>query len=55
MMHAVNVKIIKTRERKDWQGQAKGLLQVLLERGWIDEGIIERYMMDPANNANEVL
>jgi hypothetical protein len=48
----VDVKIIKTREKKGWQGQAKGLLQVLWERGWIDEGNLERYTVDPATDAN---
>jgi hypothetical protein len=51
-VHGVDVKIIKTREKKGWQGQAKGLLQVLWERGWIDEGNLERYTMDPETDAN---
>jgi hypothetical protein len=51
--HGVDVKIIeKTREKKGWQGQAKGLLQVLWERGWIDAGNLERYTMDPTTDAN---
>jgi hypothetical protein len=33
----VDLKIEKTREKKGWDGQPKGLLQVLWERGWIDE------------------
>lgn len=54
--HGVDVKIMKSREKKGWQGQAKGLLQVLWERGWIDEGNLERYTVDPATDANgEVL
>ncbi|KAI2497133.1 hypothetical protein MHU86_17394 [Fragilaria crotonensis] len=54
--HGIDVKIIKTREKKGWQGQAKGLLQVLWERGWIDVGNLDRYTLEPATNANgEVL
>ena len=46
----VDVKIIRTREKKGWQGQPKGLLQVLWERGWIDEANLEKYTMDPATD-----
>jgi hypothetical protein len=54
--HGIDVKIIKTREKKGWQGQAKGLLQVLWERGWIDVANLDRYTMEPATDANgEVL
>ena len=51
-MHGVDVKIINVRVKIGWQGQTKGLLQVLWERGWIDEGNLERYTADPATNAN---
>ncbi|KAI2509704.1 hypothetical protein MHU86_4686 [Fragilaria crotonensis] len=52
----IDVKTNTTREKKGWQGQAKGLLQVLWERGWIDEGNLEKYTMDPATDADgEVL
>jgi hypothetical protein len=45
-----------TREKKGWEGQPKGLLQVLWERGWIDEGNLDKYTMDPATDADgEVL
>ena len=45
-----------TRERKGWQGQPKGLLQVLWERGWIDTGNLDKYTMSPASDADgEVL
>ena len=45
-----------TRERKGWQGQPKGLLQVLWERGWIDTGNLDKYTMNPATDADgEVL
>ncbi|KAI2496293.1 hypothetical protein MHU86_18205 [Fragilaria crotonensis] len=46
----VDVKVIRTREKKGWQGQPKGLLQVLWERGWIDEANLEKYTMDPATD-----
>ncbi len=39
-------KTLRTRERKGWIGQPKGLLQVLWERGWIDKGHIEKYSID---------
>ena len=52
----VDVKTNTIREKKGWQGQPKGLLQVLWERGWIDEGNLEKYTMDPATDADgEVL
>ena len=41
-----------TRERKGWQGQPKGLLQVLWERGWIDTGNLDKYTIDPATDAD---
>ena len=50
--NSVDVKTIRTREKKGWQGQPKGLLQVLWERGWIDEGNLEKYTMDPAADAD---
>jgi hypothetical protein len=40
----------RTRERKGWMGQPKGLMQVLWERGWIDEDHIEKYTMDLAKD-----
>ncbi|KAI2498015.1 hypothetical protein MHU86_16452 [Fragilaria crotonensis] len=46
----IDTKIIRTREKKGWQGQPKGLLQVLWERGWIDEGQIDKYTMDLAKD-----
>jgi hypothetical protein len=46
----VDLKIEKTREKKGWDGQPKGLLQVLWERGWIDELHYENYTMDPATD-----
>jgi hypothetical protein len=39
----IDTQIEKTRVKKDWEGQPKGLLQVLWERGWIDEGQLEKY------------
>ena len=46
----IDHKVLRTREKKGWQGQPKGLLQVLWERGWIDEGQIEKYTMDLAKD-----
>ena len=54
--HNIDTKIEKTRVKKGWEGQPKGLLQVLWERGWIDEGQLEKYTMDPATDEDgEVL
>ena len=45
-----------TQEKKGWQGQPKGLLQVLWERGWIDTGNLDKYTVNPATDADgEVL
>jgi hypothetical protein len=46
--HNIDTKIQKTRVKKGWEGQPKGLLQVLWERGWINEGQLEKYTMEPA-------
>jgi hypothetical protein len=46
----LDVRVERTRERKGWVGQPKGLLQVLWERGWIDEGQLERYTIDIADD-----
>jgi hypothetical protein len=52
----IDLKKLKTREKKGWEGQLKGLLQVLWERGWIDHDHYDRYRMDPATNEDgEVL
>jgi hypothetical protein len=48
----VDIKIIRTRERKGWEGQPKGPLQVLWERGWIDEANFEKYTMDPVTDCD---
>ena len=42
----VDPRIERTREKKGWVDQPKGLLQVLWERGWIDESNFEKYKMD---------
>jgi len=49
-LNNIDPKIEKTRRQKGWEGQPKGLLQVLWERGWIDEGQLEKYTMDPATD-----
>jgi hypothetical protein len=36
--HNIDPKSEKPRVKKGWEGQPKGPLQVLWERGWIDEG-----------------
>ncbi|KAI2499926.1 hypothetical protein MHU86_14547 [Fragilaria crotonensis] len=52
----LETRVERTRERKGWAGQPKGLLQVLWERGWIDEGQLERYTIDVAKDSDgEVL
>jgi hypothetical protein len=43
-------KVERTREKKGWIGQPKGLMQVLWERGWIDENNIDKYTMDIAKD-----
>ena len=48
--HNIDTKIQKTRVKKGWEGQPKGLLQVLWERGWIDEGQLEKYTIEPATD-----
>ena len=48
----VDIKIIQTQEKKGWQGQPKGLVQVLWERGWIDEANFEKYTMDPVTDCD---
>ncbi len=47
---------MRTREKKGWEGRPKGLLQVLWERGWIDEAQRDTYTMDVATDGDsEVL
>jgi hypothetical protein len=46
----IDLKTERTREKKGWQGQPKGLLQVLWERGWVDEGQIDKYTVDLAKD-----
>jgi hypothetical protein len=47
----IDTKTIRTWKKKGWEGQPKGLLQVLCEQGWIDEGRVERYFtMDPTTD-----
>ena len=52
----LETRVERSRERKGWVGQPKGLLQVLWEQGWINEGQLERYTIDEAKDSNgEVL
>ena len=48
----IDIKKEVTREKKGWDGQPKGLLQVLWERGWIDDGKLDKYTMDPSTDAD---
>ena len=38
-------KIVTCITRKRWENQDKGLLQVIFERGWIDESGVSKYKM----------
>jgi hypothetical protein len=46
----IETKMVRSREKKDWEGRPKGLLQVLWERGWIDEAQPDKYTIDVATN-----
>jgi hypothetical protein len=46
----LDTRVERTRDRKGWEGQPKGLLQVLWEQGWIDEGQLQRYTIDIAKD-----
>jgi hypothetical protein len=46
----LETRIERTRDKKGWIGQPKGLLQVLWERGWIDEQQIDKYTVDIAKD-----
>ena len=42
----LNTQIERIRERKGWEGQPKGLLHTLWERGWIDVNNLEKYTIE---------
>jgi hypothetical protein len=44
--------VVRTREKKGWESRQKGLLQVLWERGWIEEAQLHRYTMDIATDGD---
>jgi hypothetical protein len=46
----LETRIERTRDKKGWIGQPKGLLQVLWEHGWIDEQQIDKYTVDVAKD-----
>jgi len=49
----IDTKIERVREKKGWQGQPKGHLQILWEQGWIDVSQLEKYSehtMDPSKD-----
>lgn len=48
----VDAKVERTNEKKGWIGQPKGLLQVLWERGWINEANLDKYTMEIAKDDN---
>jgi len=50
--HGIEAKTVRTREKKGWENQPKGLMQVLWERGWIDESQLDKYTMETATDAN---
>jgi hypothetical protein len=52
----IETRVVRTREKKCWEGRPKGLLQVLWERSWIDEAQRDKYTMDVATDGDgEVL
>jgi hypothetical protein len=46
----IELTVVRTRVKKGWEGQAKGLLHVLWERGWINQNHLAKYTMDPAKD-----
>ncbi|KAI2505382.1 hypothetical protein MHU86_9088 [Fragilaria crotonensis] len=48
----IETKVLRIREKKGWEGRPKGLLQVLWERGWIDEAQHDKYTMDVATDGD---
>jgi hypothetical protein len=48
----IETKLVRTREKKGWEGRPKGLLQVHWERGWIDEAQLDKYTVDVATDGD---
>jgi hypothetical protein len=48
----LNTQIERIRERKGWEGQPKGLLHTLWERGWIDANNLDKYTIEIAKDEN---
>jgi hypothetical protein len=49
-------RVVRTREKRGWEGRPKGLFQNLWGRGWIDEAQRDKYTMDVAADGDgEVL
>ena len=48
----LETRIERTRDKKGWIGQPKGLLQVLWEHGWIDKQQIDKYTVDVAKDSD---
>jgi hypothetical protein len=44
----LNTQIERIREKKGWEGQPKGLLHTLWERGWIDVNNLDKYTIEIA-------
>ena len=48
--NAIETKELIERKKEGWVGNSKGLLQVLWERGFIDETSIEKYKLTGKND-----
>ena len=48
-------KMVTNRKRNGWKNQGKGLLQVLYERGWIDESGVSKYKMRAVYEDGELI
>jgi hypothetical protein len=53
--NGISSKVTSAKVVEGWQGKAKGLLQVLWERGFIDATNLEKYMMNVRQDACGVL
>ena len=51
----IETKMVRSREKKGQEGRPKGLLQVLWERGWIDEAQLDKYKIDVAPDGKQHL
>ncbi len=51
----ITTKLVTHQMKSGWAGKGKGLLQVLWERGWIDESKISEYKKIVTDNAGFVV